>query len=220
MKKFIGISIAAALLLVLASLSSVVGTITLTTEKEPISSPLFTVRKNQMTQPTAKTQLTTSYLGKEHSLNLFISKRTILNRYIDYAIKVLNNRPQLINEIMQKIESTPEIQSLLVEHDITTEEIKGEMERLKNHPDQLASELEDMIINLPLDNDPMPLGLSTSNPLGCFILIIAVLPVFIVIGMMLATMTIITCLNLGGCFENLIQNMIDSFIQNVSPPDA
>jgi hypothetical protein len=69
---------------------------------------------------------------------------------------------------------------------------------------------------MPLADPPEPLGFS--GELGCTITLIVLLPILILIVTLVATITIITCLNLGGCFEQLFQNMMEGFLEGLTHP--
>ena len=44
-------------------------------------------------------------------------------------------------------------------------------------------------------------------------------PLLAVVGMIIATITILTCLNINGCFETLVRGLVDGFVQGLVPPD-
>ena len=93
------------------------------------------------------------------------------------------------------------------------------MNLIMNDPVLLEEKIDDAVLLSPFGDDPMPLGLSTSSALGCFIVALILVPLFAVIGAIIATITIVTCLNINGCFENLVQNLVDSFVQGLVQPD-
>ncbi|RLI64814.1 MAG: hypothetical protein DRO67_03555, partial [Candidatus Asgardarchaeum californiense] len=64
--------------------------------------------------------------------------------------------------------------------------------------------------------DVKPVGFS-GQP-GCLIAFFVILPVLILVGTMIATFTIVTCLNVGGCFEQILQNIFEGFSQGLTPP--
>ena len=220
-KKALVISILAAVLIVSASLSSVVGTIAVKSNDEKISiaSPLFAVRTQRSLNKEETKKINSNYLGKGNTLNLLFLKKSSLQSYIDKALKIIDARPQILNLVVDRTAKMPEIVTLLKENDLTINEFKSQMHQLMDEPILLKEKIDESVLTSPLGDDPLPLGLSTSNPLGCFIVALIVAPLLAVIGLIIATITIITCLNIGGCFENLVQGIVDNFIQGLIPPD-
>jgi hypothetical protein len=114
----------------------------------------------------------------------------------------------------------PEIEELMKQHDIKMDDFKDQMNQVINNPELLKEKVDEAVLLSPFGDDPMPLGLSTSSAIGCFIIALIVAPLIALIGMIIATITIITCLNINGCFETLVQGMLDNFIQGLTQPDA
>ena len=218
-KKILTISIAAAALIILASLSSVIG-VTVTQpnfEKETVGSPLYAVRAQQSLNKKDNSQITTNYVGKGKVFNAFLSKRTTLDSAIERAINMLNTNPALINQIIYKLENNPKLQQILNDNKISIAEFKNELNKVKDNPEIIQKTLQDTMPSAPFNNDPIPLGLSTSSIIGCIIIAIVMLPLFLMISVLIATITIVTCLNIGGCFETLFNDLMESFIQGISP---
>jgi len=218
-KKILTISIAAAALIILASLSSVIG-VTVTQpnfEKETVGSPLYAVRAQQSLNKKDNSQITTNYVGKGKVFNAFLSKRTTLDSAIERAINMLNTNPALINQIIDKLENNPKLQQILNDNKISIAEFKNELNKVKDNPEIIQKTLQDTMPSAPFNNDPIPLGLSTSSIIGCIIIAIVMLPLFLMISVLIATITIVTCLNIGGCFETLFNDLMESFIQGISP---
>ena len=88
-KKALVISILAAVLIVSASLSSVVGTIAVKSNDEKISiaSPLFTVRTQRSLNKEETKKINSNYLGKGNTLNLLFLRKSSLQSHIDKALK-------------------------------------------------------------------------------------------------------------------------------------
>ena len=212
-KKILIISILAAVLMVMLPISSVVGTNVVKSDKQNVGSPLFAIRHR------SKNTIQSEYLGKEKPLNLFLAKRTSLQAYADRALKMIEARPSLLKSILHSIVVMPEIEELMKQHDIKTDDFKDQMNQVINNPELLKEKVDEAVLLSPFGDDPMPLGLSTSNPLGCFIVALILAPIFALIGAIIATITIITCLNINGCFETIVQNLLDAFIQGLTPPD-
>lgn len=214
-KKILIISILAAVLMIMLPLSSVVGiNVVKSNDKENVGSPLFAIRHR------SKNTIRSEYLGKEKPLNLFLAKRTSLQAYADRALKMIEARPSLLKSILNSIAVMPEIEELMKQHDIKMDDFKDQMNQVINNPELLKEKVDEAVLLSPFGDDPMPLGLSTSSALGCFIIVLILAPIFALIGAIVATITIITCFNINGCFETIVQNLLDSFIQGLTQPDA
>ena len=211
-KKILVISILAAVLMILLPLSSVVGTNVVKSDKENVGSPLFTFRHQ------SENKINSEYLGKGKTLNLFLAKRTSLQAYADKALKMIEARPNLLKSIVSSIVQMQETEDILEQYDMNVDDFKNQMNHLMNDPVLLEESINEAVMLSPFGDDPMPLGLSTSSAIGCFIIALIMIPLFAVIGMIIATITIITCLNINGCFETIVQNLVDSFIQGLTPP--
>ena len=215
-KKILVGSVLVIVVIILASISPVIG-YKISDKKNVISSPLFSARKNKILSRDIK-KVNSKYIGHGNALNLFIKKRTTLQDVVDKATKIVNVRPDVIDEAFNKIISMPEVINLLNENNIDVEYLKNQVDAIEKDPKLLEETINKAALSLPLDsNNPIPVGLSTSNPIGCVIVIISLLPVFIILGVMIATMTLVTCLNLNGCFETLMQNLIDGLTQGFTP---
>ncbi|UCD12925.1 MAG: hypothetical protein JSW60_04990 [Thermoplasmatales archaeon] len=214
-KKALVISSLAVVIIVLASLNPVVGT-NIVKSDASIVSPLFAVRTQRSSYEGAIKKVDANYLGKGNIMSLFFSKKTSLQSEIDRAIKIINARPQILPMMMDKIALMPEIVALLKENDITINEFKSQMHQLINNP-ALLKEKIDEAVSITGD-EPLPLGLSTSNPLGCFIVFLVLAPIFALIGVIIATITIITCIA-PDCLENVVYSILENFLQGLTPPD-
>jgi len=220
-KKALIMSSLAVVLIVSASLSSVVGTIAVKSNDEKISiaSPLFAVRAQRSLNKEETKKISANYLGKGNTLNLLFLRKSSLQSYIDKALKIIDARPQILSLVVDRTAKMPEIVTLLKENDLTINEFKSQMHQLMDDPILLKEKVDESVLTSPFGDDPLPLGLSTSSVLGCFIVALIMIPLFVMIGLIIATITIITCLNIGGCFENLVQGILDNFIQGLTPPD-
>jgi len=212
-KKILILCILAAVLMILLPISSVVGTNVVKSDKENVGSPLFAFRHR------SENKINSEYLGKGKTLNLFLAKRTSLQAYADKALKMIEARPNLLKSILSSITQLPEIEELMKQHDIDMNDFKSQMNLIMNDPALLKEKVDEAVFLSPFSDDPLPLGLSTSSPLSCFIAVLIVGPIIALIGAIIATMTIITCLNINNCFETLVGGMLDSFVQGLTPPD-
>ena len=214
-KKILILSILAAVLMILLPISSVVGTNVVKSDAKEgnISSPLFAIRHR------SENKINSEYLGKGKTLPLFIEKKMTYDHSFDKAVSLLQRNPIFFNKILEKIQEHPIILDLLAENDISLSDFNTYANVMKNNPVMLEQEIKKVEQYLPGDSS-LPLGLNNTNPIAIIILVIALLPVIVTIGLLVATITIITCLNINNCFENLVQGMFDSFIQGLTQPDT
>jgi len=219
-KKILFGSILAAALILLASLSSVVGfqTEKSNTEKKNVS-PLFTIRKNRSLNKEDTKDITSNYIGKGKTMNLFLSKESSLQNWVNKALKIIEAKPQILNSIIDKIYKSPEVVKILKDNNINMNDLKHQINLITNNPSLLQEKIDEAALNLPIKEYPLPAGLSTSNPIGCVIAAVVLAPVILIIGIVIATVTIVTCLNVGGCLETLMQNLMDSISQGLTPAD-
>ncbi|UCF12732.1 MAG: hypothetical protein JSW06_00345 [Thermoplasmatales archaeon] len=220
-KKALVVSTLAAILIILASLSSVVGTnaIKSNDEKRSISSPLFAVRTQRSLDGEETKKVNANYIGKGKALNLLFLRKSPLQSYVDRALKIIDNRPNILRSVANRIAKIPEIATLLKENGMTINEFKSQMNQFINDPILMKEKVDEAALVSPFGDDPLPLGLSTSSALGCFIVALILAPIFAMIGLIIATITILTCLNINNCFENIVSQLIENFIQGLTPPD-
>lgn len=216
-KKILILSISAAVLIVVASFSSVIGTNSLASTQE-IDSPLFTIRTQRSIQTESKQIVHSEYLGKGQASHLFIAARPTLSTAIDKTIKMIQQNPAFFAKFLEALCSNPKVISILKENGITMTDFKTHLNQMKNDPSLFIEEIqavESKLDNRDLDT-PLPLGLNTTNPIGCVITVIALLPVVLIIGMIvvLFTLRILQCLNL----EQVMQNIMDQIVEELFPP--
>ncbi|UCD12924.1 MAG: hypothetical protein JSW60_04985 [Thermoplasmatales archaeon] len=214
-KKILVISILAAVLIILASITPAVGTTIVKSdiEKDVVASPLFAVRTQQSIDEESTKMIYTNYLGKGKQINLFLPKKSMEQIWVDRAVKIFETKPALLDKLLEKMDKIPYIARILNKYDISKQHIKNYMEIIKNNPDILIEDVE--IIQVPVDNTPQPLGLSTSNPIGCFIVAIALIPAAFVITLvvLLFTLRIFTCLNINECGDEILKSIFEQMIQ-------
>ena len=215
-QKLFIVSFLVAALIILTSLTSVVGVKTTKTEGT-ISSPLFSTRLTKMIDKDNE-EIESNYIGKGTTLNLFSNKRSYLRLWMDKAIRIIQNNPAIIDSIFARVEKIPYIMNLFKENGISKTDLTKYSTQLKNNPSLLKQESDLIQINLEGGDTPVPKGLSTSNPIGCLVTVIALLPLIIVLAVLIGTITIVTCLNIGGCLEALMQNLYESILQELLPP--
>jgi len=216
-KIFVG-SVSTAVLILLVSFTSAVSV--QTTKQTTASSPLFTHTRNMALQQTS-VKINSNFLGKGNNLQGYFSTPSIVNHYIDKAIALIQENPTLIKRIFSSAHSMPYILQMLQHYGISQQEFETCLNQLQNDPSLLQAYLQQVQVKLSGD-DPSsaPLSLNTANPIGCVITVIALLPVIITIALLIATITIVTCLNIGGCFEAIGQQLIDNFLQGLRPPNS
>jgi len=209
------ICIFGAVLMILLPISSVVGTNVIKSDMKDsfVGSPLFSIRNK------SDNLVKSNFIGKEIKLNIFNSKRSSLQRYVDSSFKLIEKNPNLLKSILSSINDIPEFKDFLKQNNMDIDDFKNEMDLIIKDEDLLKEKIDEMLDISPFIDDPVPLGLSTSNPLGCFIVALVLAPIFALIGAIIATITIITCFNINGCFETIVQNLLDSFIQGLKIPN-
>jgi hypothetical protein len=154
------------------------------------------------------------------TLPIFLSRKSSLQRWIDRALLLVDRRPELFDEILNKVDTIPAIANQLEANDITLEEFTAYINRLKNDPELMVKEVDkavEMSGRNILFSPPHPLGFS-GQP-GCLIAFFIILPVLIMIATMIATFTILTCLNINDCFAQILGGILEAFAQGLTPPD-
>lgn len=220
-KKTIILSVSAAALLILVSLTSVVGTQSTKSyaEKNTASSPLFTVRSYQSSNIKQPSTFSSAYLGQNNEPGLFFSEKPILLILINQAMKTIEQDPQMFINLLNKAQRLPAFSTTMKKYDISPEDYTKYINKIKCDPSVYTQELEKALQVIIIEEDNVnsprkPLSLNTSsNPLACVITVLVLLPVFLILTLLIATITIITCLNVNGCFETLF----NSFIQELIP---
>jgi hypothetical protein len=214
-KKIVIISLLSAILVALLPISSVIGVNVMKSNAEngTIASPLFENRVNVFTDK-KPAKISTNYLRKGTFTNLIFSRQSTFQRMVKKAIHYIESRPDIFNTLIQRIKSNPRIIDLVNNYGLSLEEFKRQLNIIQNDP----SVLHQVIEETRSEDDAEPLGLSTSNPIGCFIVAIALIPAILIITALIATLTIVTCLNLGGCFESLFEQIGEGIFEGLTPP--
>lgn len=218
----VGISLLVAVAIVFASLSSVIGQneVMSSIASEKATSPLFRTRTCRMVDDESEHPIQTSYLGQGKLLNILFGKALTFRSALQRGINLIQKRPNLLSILEEKIESDPEILAMLAEHDVGISDVKNHFNAIKTDPSILEDDFKDVEINVPLGGPILPTGLNDTNVIAALIVVIALIPLFLVLAILIATITIITCFNLGGCFENLWTNLVGGFIQGLKQPDS
>jgi len=219
MKKKVGLCIGAGLVLILASLSSVIGFSTVTSQhnQASVQSPLFAVRTARSIGEQMSGIGEPSYLGKGAMSSLFTSNKPSFQSLVEKALRLLQSQPMVIESALRQALRDPQVQYLLAQKGINEQEVIRYFAQVKDNPDALAAQFESVADQIPLKSGGYrPLSLNSTNPFACVITYIVLLPVFLVIGLLIATITIVTCLNVNNCFENLINQLL----QNLQKPNG
>jgi len=215
-KKPLIITISAAVLLVMASLSSVIGSHTVQTTQQK-ESPLFAIRTQRSIQATSDQAIQSHYLGKGVNSHLFHPIQPSLNTALDRTIKMLNANPDFFAKFLKALCSNPQVVSLLQQNGMTIMEFKTYLNRLKNDPSLFIEEIRNAgpkFSARQLDTR-LPLSLNTTNPFACVITAIVMIPVVVIIAfiVVLFTLRIIQCLNLN----EVVNQIMDQVMQELYP---
>ncbi|MDH7507698.1 MAG: hypothetical protein QHH15_07960, partial [Candidatus Thermoplasmatota archaeon] len=162
-------------------------------------------------------EIKNDYIKKGIILNLFPNKKSDLRGWMDKAIMLIQSNPAIVDSIFNRAEKIPFIMKLLKENGISKNDLTKYATQLKNNPTFIKQEIDQVQINLDASQSPIPKGLGTSNPFACVITVIALLPLVIILALLIGTITIVTCLNIGGCFEALMDNLLDKIMQELIP---
>jgi|GEM_PF-895755 len=214
--------IMAGILILATSFVSVVGIkLNDATDAKTVDSPLFSHRIKQSTNHLSQ-QLMTTYLGKGKTTYFGFSSKSTMDEIVEDAIKLIRSKPTLIERIVDRLKTMPATQLMLKKYGITSIELERVIAQIQNDPSLLQKEMEQAKAELREGKTPgKPLGLNTTNPFGCVITIIALLPVIaalLVVFLIIATITIITCLNVNNCLTNLTDQLQKIITQELLPP--
>jgi len=217
-KIFIG-CIVSVFILILVSFTSVVGSETAQSSNKSVpTSPLFTtqtIRSNNKEAP----EIQSNYLGKGSQLNLF-PERSLNEDMFNKAMKLFNRNPAILNTLIDKMDNYPYFREMLNKYDINKLEVKNYLRILMEDPALLKEEMKNIQIDESNSNSPQPRGLSTSSPLGCFIVGLIVLPIITVVVtlvVLLFTLRILTCMNHNDCANEIAQEIWDQLLQDLMP---
>ena len=212
-KKILIISILAAIIVALAPLSSVVGTINVNSDTKK-GSPLFAVRTQRSQDEENAKNIITNYLGKGEQLSILLPKRSMSQIWFDRAIKIVDSDPVLFNKLIEKLDKSPHIARMLNKYDITKQGIKNFMKIIQDNPSIVTDEIEN--IQVPLDNIPQPLGLNTTL-IECLVtgIVFSIVAVVITLIALFFTLRILTCLNVNNCANDIAQGIFDQLIQGL-----
>jgi hypothetical protein len=207
--RIIGGSIFAAALIFLVSFASVVGFQAKQEHEREFSSPLFTVRAQRAIEETPTAGLT-AFIGKGVTTHLFPSTATSTQDMIDKALEIFRQNPKVLQQLLSNLNHYPYIIDMLSKYGISIVQLYSYLSKIRENPSLLEDDLTNIQFAINSQDDSHPLGLSTSNPLGCFIVaIVALVPITVVLTLvvLLFTIRIFTCMNINDC-ANTIANQI------------
>ena len=214
-KKILALSVSAAVVLVVASFSSVIGYTT--PSSETIKSPLFAIRTQRSIQKVGDRPVQTSYVEKGMESELFSLKKSSLSTTIDRTIKLLNQNPAFFAKFIKTISTNPRVLAYLKEQGVTLTQFRTHLNRLKNDPSLFIEEIQNAELKMEADtlHTPLPLGLNTSSVIGCVITAVVMAPVALILALIVVifTLRIFQCLNI----EEVIQQIFDQILQALSP---
>jgi hypothetical protein len=215
-KKILILSVSAAVFLVVASFSSVIG-INSMQSSQKIDSPLFTVRAQRSLHKESGQTVQSYYLGKGLNSQLFLTTKPSLSAAIDKTIALLHQNPAFFAKFVQTISSNPRVIALLQEKGVTLTQFKTHLNRMKNDPSLFIEEIRNAEPKLLANqlNTPLPLGLNTSSVIGCVITAIVMIPIALIITLIVVVFTIriLQCLNIN----EVMNQIFDQIMQELYP---
>jgi hypothetical protein len=214
-KKYASICAAISMLLVV-SVGSVIGTEHITESSTQITeSPLFSIQTTRFT----KSQINrggSTFIGKDSESASFGFTLQTLNSQLDQVITLLRKHPQVLSTLLPRLCQHEAIKPILKENNIELRDIQKEINLFQQNPLLLEEIINKQLKDSSIQN-PSTLGLNSSNPLAILIVVFALLPLLVTLVLIIATVTIITCLNVGGCFEAIFYGIVYGFINGLEP---
>lgn len=211
-------SVGTVALLILASLSSVIGFSSSQPQSPPEESPLFAIRTARSTNDPCQTTIRSDYLGKGRMTTIFPISREQIQSHLDFAVKMLLTNPSLAQKLFERISESSQVHDILTNYGLRASEVKQYFAQMADSPEVLQAQVREIDGSLDFRDISQPNELSTSSVIGCFVVILALLPLAIVIGFVVATLTIVTCLNISGCAEMIIRAILVGIAQELTQP--
>ena len=217
-KTLIGCFLAAAII-ILASFTSVIGSNDNESKRKIVVSPLYMYRMDEkLNRPFTEIKYT-GYIGKNIIQNLFPVHGKIVKKIFEDISKTIIEKPGVFYKIIDEMFNNPKIAKMLEASNYEKADFKNYMGKIRLNPSILNQEVDKAAVYIG-SSTPVykvkPLGLSTSNPIGCFVVAIAMVFVALILGVMIGTMTIVTCLS-EGCLESVIESIYQGIIQDLEP---
>jgi len=211
-------SIGVSVFLLLATLSSVVGYSMSSSQTPQVISPLFAVRTARSINDSIPMIIHSEYLGKGKNINIFQEPQIPYECYLDAALKILFTHPSVAKTIIVKISESPQVHRMLSTYGLRLSEVEQYFSQIMDNPQRVHAQLKDVRGSLVFGDLPQPSDLSTASIIGCFVVLLALLPLAVLVGLLVATITIVTCLNIGGCAEAIIQAILVGISQELIQP--
>jgi hypothetical protein len=160
------------------------------------------------------------FIGKDSNLPFTVSDSSDVQMWISRGLQVFEVNRAMMLPLVQKICRQSDIVRLIGEYR-DSDDTREFFNQLMYNPACVESFVAQAIAiideqDIWLDDPPEPVGFS--GQLGCLIGFFIVLPIIVMIGTMIATFTIITCLNINSCFETIMQNILEGFSQGLDLP--
>ncbi|MBU1941082.1 MAG: hypothetical protein KKC68_04855 [Candidatus Thermoplasmatota archaeon] len=203
-------------ILLFVTVGSVVGISEIDTASQVKGSPLFYTQTCRFTQ-TASDVVSIKYVGDDSTLARFGFSEHILDNSVVRAVSLLREKPGIISRLIPLLCQHEAVQPLLKTYDISSDDLSQQIIQLQQNPDMLTDIVTYVQEHPAAMGSPLPLGLNDTNPIAILIILFALLPVFVTLVLIIATVTIVTCLNVGGCFETLFNNIVYGFINGLNP---
>lgn len=209
-----------AAVILVGSVVSVVAYQTVHSSDSGADSPLFAVRTQRATNQ-ENLEGVSLFLGKGRHTTLFNPSASNQDELIQTAIKFFTTHPAVFTKLLEKLDHYPYLTELLTKYNIKSSEFEYYLHLLQKNPGLVTEETMKGYFAGTNTDPAQPLGLSTSNPLGCFIVaVFALMPVAIVLTLLLLffTLRILTCMNVNNCANDLAQSIWDQMIQGLTQP--
>jgi len=221
-KKTLYICLLAIVLIVLASISPVIGTNVIKSNMDTgnIASPLFAIRSQRYLNKENVKIINSHYLGENSLFNLRIYEEKTQFDTVNKALELFGRNPLFSNQIIDKLLTNQIFINFLRDNDISISEFKTYIYLIKNEPFLLEEKIKTNQIEIKESvlNSIIPLGLETTDPIACFFVALALAIVAVIFAIIISTLTIITCLNIGNCLEKIGQKILDNIMQGLIPP--
>ncbi len=202
-------------LVLVATISMAVSESVASTQTAP-RSPLFSVRVQQSLQTQAAPRLATSYVSR--NMGILFTKQPSVSESLDRAMALMRSNPALVERVFAAIETNAQVLAYLEANGVSAESLHRYLYLVRTNPEQVAAYLQQTQASLSSEQlgTPAPLGLNTTNPIGCVITVIALLPVALVIGLIVVvfTLRVLKCLT----FDEVLNEIMQQIIQGLNLP--
>lgn len=211
-------SIGAVAVLLLLAFNPVVGFQTTKNTVEKNSSPLFEIRNKQYLKKTDTTVLQTDFINKDQKIPVDLPNLQELPDWLDIIIEKIRNTPEIIDKTLVHINTNKKIADILQVVDITYPQVKSIINQVKKDPIMLKDGIAKAVQLNPkigIFLQKIELSMLGTNNIMCIIsaiigaIIIPIMLIPILMTIMILTMTIVTCIvypELMKIIEELLNN--------------